>query len=148
MVIIGSGFQLVDAVGVVVLGHFSIDGQVRKEHFSKRHHNIFVVDNKQKLQENIIELLSFPGNTTMEIIVETDQYSGKTNNINYILYTQASLIISLNMNLKSETPNILASYLWGCLMSLRVKSTLLKLQVHCAYIVVVVEHYILGVDHI
>jgi len=76
-VIIGNGFQLVDAVGVVVLGHFSIDDQVGKEHFAKRHHNIFVVDNKQELRENIIELLSFPGNTIIGIIVEMDQYSGK-----------------------------------------------------------------------
>ena len=73
---LGSGFQLVDAVGVVALGHFSIDGQVRKEHFSERHRNIFVVDNKEKLWEDIIELLSFPVNTIMEIVAEIDQHSG------------------------------------------------------------------------
>jgi len=71
---VGSGFQLVD---VVVLGHFYINGQVRKEHFLKKHHNIFVVDNKQKLRESIIELLSFPGNTIMEIVAEIDRCSGK-----------------------------------------------------------------------
>jgi len=69
---------LVDAVGLIVVGHFFIDGQVRKEHFSKRLGNMVVVDNKQKLRESITELLSFPGSTVMEIIVEIDQYSDKT----------------------------------------------------------------------
>ena len=66
---------MVDAV--VVLGHFSINGQMRKEHFLKKHHNIFVVDNKQKLRESTIEVPSFPGNMIMEIVAEIDQCSRK-----------------------------------------------------------------------
>jgi len=68
---IGSGFELVDAVGVIVINHFSIDGQVRKEHFTKKHHNMFIVDKKQKLRESIIEHLSFPGSMVMEVIRPT-----------------------------------------------------------------------------
>ena len=49
-----------------------------KEHFSERHHNIFVIDSKEKLREDIIELLSFPGNRIMEIVAEINQYSGNS----------------------------------------------------------------------
>ena len=67
-----------DAVGLVVLGHFSIDGQMKKEHFTGKHHNMFVVDNKEELMDNIIQLLSFTGQTVLDIITMTgkdDHYS-------------------------------------------------------------------------
>ena len=59
--VLGGGFELVDAVGVIVLGHFSIDGQLKKEHYTRKQHNIFIVQNKKELRDEIIELLSFPG---------------------------------------------------------------------------------------
>ena len=40
--ILGSGFELVDTVGIVVLGHFSIDRQLKEEHFMEKHHNIAI----------------------------------------------------------------------------------------------------------
>ena len=76
--ILGGGFELVDAVGIVVLGHFSIDGQLKKEHFTEKHHNIIVVDNKRELMGKIIELLSFTGQTVLDIITCTDDHHCST----------------------------------------------------------------------
>lgn len=75
---LGSGYELVDAVGVIIVGHFSIDGELKKKHFTRRHHNIFVVNNSRGLMEEIIELFSFPGQTVAEIIADSqfDQHSG------------------------------------------------------------------------
>ena len=38
----GGGLELVDAVGVVVIGHFSLDGQLKKEHYTQKHHNMLL----------------------------------------------------------------------------------------------------------
>ena len=63
---------------MIVVGHFSSNGELQKEHFTSKHHNIFVVDSKRGLMREIIELFSFPGKTVADIIVDSqvDQYSG------------------------------------------------------------------------
>ena len=70
---LGGGFELVDAIGLVVLGHFSLDGQLKKEHFTEKHHNIFVVDDK-RVMSKIIELLSFTGQAILDIVTCTDDH--------------------------------------------------------------------------
>ena len=78
---IGSGYELVNAVGIIVVGHFSINGELQKEHYTRKHHNIFVADNKRGIMEEIIEVFSFPGQTVADIIADTqvDQHSGIDN---------------------------------------------------------------------
>lgn len=88
----GGGFGLVDAVGLVVLGHFSLDGQLKKEHYTEKHHNMFIFDDKKsELMWKIIELLSFTGQTVLEIVTCTDDHHSVctgtravTNGRNYI----------------------------------------------------------------
>lgn len=46
--LIGNGYELVEAVGAIVIGHFSIDGELKKEHFTSRHHNMLVVSQAYK----------------------------------------------------------------------------------------------------
>ena len=74
----GAGFELVDAVGLVVLGHFAIDGQLKKEHYTERHHNMFVVEDKKELMDEIIELFSFTGHTVLDLITDLDPHSGSS----------------------------------------------------------------------
>jgi len=31
---VGTGYELVDATGVIIVGHFSIDGQLKRDHFT------------------------------------------------------------------------------------------------------------------
>ena len=77
--ILGGGFGLVDAVGLVVLGHFSLDGQLKKEHYTEKHHNMFIFDDKKsELMWKIIELLSFTGQTVLEIVTCTDDHHSGT----------------------------------------------------------------------
>ena len=40
--IVGGRFGLVDAVGLVVLGQFSLNRPLKKEHYTEKHHNIFI----------------------------------------------------------------------------------------------------------
>ena len=68
----GSSFQLVEATGVIIVGHFSIDGELKKEHYSAKHHNMIVVEGKNKLIEEIIELLSFPGQTVLHLVTKME----------------------------------------------------------------------------
>ena len=75
---LGGGYELVDAVGLVVFGHFSIDGQLKKEHFTEKHHNIFVVVDKRELISKIIELLSFTGQTILDIVTDDQHHSSMT----------------------------------------------------------------------
>ena len=53
---VGTGYELVDATGVIIVGHFSIDGQLKKDHFTTRHHNMIVVSSREELMEKIIML--------------------------------------------------------------------------------------------
>ena len=32
-------YELVDAVGMIIVGHFSINGELQKEHYTRKHHN-------------------------------------------------------------------------------------------------------------
>ena len=75
--LIGGGLRLVEAVGIVVVGHFSLDGQLKREHFTERHHNMFVTENRCSLMNKLVNLLSFTSQTVVEIITELC-YSGKT----------------------------------------------------------------------
>ena len=72
----GSSFQLVEATGVIIVGHFSIDGELRKEHYSAKHHNMLVVQGRNKLIEEIIELLSFPGHTVLHLVTKLESGQG------------------------------------------------------------------------
>lgn len=72
----GSGLELVEAVGLVIVGHFSLDGQLKKEHYTEKHHNMFVVENRRELFHQLMKLFSYTGQTVVEIVTETC-YSGK-----------------------------------------------------------------------
>lgn len=72
----GSSFQLVEATGVIIVGHFSIDGELKKEHYSAKHHNMLVVQGRNKLIEEIIELLSFPGQTVLHLVTKLESGQG------------------------------------------------------------------------
>lgn len=63
-------------MGLVVIGHFSLDGQLKNEHYAERHHNMFVAENRCNLMHQIIDLLSFTGQTIVEIVTEP-RFSGK-----------------------------------------------------------------------
>ena len=39
-VYVGAGYELIDATGVIIVGHFSIDGQLKEGHYTTRHHNM------------------------------------------------------------------------------------------------------------
>ena len=75
---IGSGHQLVEATGVMIVGHFSIDGQLKKEHYSKKHHDMLVIKGKEKLMDEIFELLSFPGQTILHLVTTLHSGAGYT----------------------------------------------------------------------
>jgi len=72
----GAGLELVEAVGLVVIGHFSLDGQLKKEHCAERHHYMLVAENRCNLMHQLIDLLSFTDQTIVEIITEL-RCSGK-----------------------------------------------------------------------
>ena len=78
----GGGLELVDAVGVVVIGHFSLDGQLKKEHYTQKHHNMFIIENRRELTHELMNLFSFTGQTVVEIVTET-HYSG-TNAMHFV----------------------------------------------------------------
>ena len=61
------GLELVDATGVIVVGHFSIDGELKKEHYTKRHHNMFVIEGEEDLIKEVVGPFSFPGQTILHI---------------------------------------------------------------------------------
>ena len=73
---IGSGFQLVEATGVIVVGHFSIDGELKKEHYSAKNHNMLVVQGKMKLMEEIIGILTFPGQCMLHLVTNLEDGQG------------------------------------------------------------------------
>lgn len=72
----GNSFQLVEATGVIIVGHFSIDGELKKEHYSVKHHNMLVVQGRSKLIEETIELLSFPGQNILHLVTKLDDGQG------------------------------------------------------------------------
>ena len=72
----GSSFQLVEATGVIIVGHFSIDGELKEEHYSAKHHNMLVVQERKKLIVGIIELLSFPGQSVLHLVTDLENGQG------------------------------------------------------------------------
>ena len=72
----GNGFQLVEATGIIVVGHFSIDGELKKEHYSTKNHNMLVVKGKMKLMEEIIGVLTFPGQCVLHLITNLEDGQG------------------------------------------------------------------------
>ena len=82
----GSGLELVEAVGLVVVGHFSLDGQLKKVHYTEKHH-MFVVENRRELFLKLMKLFSYTGQTVVEIVTETC-YSGKKVTM---MYSETSL---------------------------------------------------------
>jgi len=72
----GSGHQLVEATGIVIIGHFSIDGQLKKDHCTSRHHNMVVVSGKEDLLEKLIVLLSYCGQTVLQLM--PDEHDSST----------------------------------------------------------------------
>ena len=72
----GSSYQLVKATSVMVVGHFSIDGQLKKEHYLAKHHNMIVVEGKNKLIEEVIELLSFPSQIILHLVTKMESGQG------------------------------------------------------------------------
>lgn len=67
---IGAGYKLVDATGVIIVGHFSIDGQLKEGHYTTRHHNMVVVSSREELMEKIILLLSYSGQTVLQLMID------------------------------------------------------------------------------
>lgn len=61
---------------MIIVGHFSIDGEMKKEHYSAKHHNMLVVQGKNNLVEEIIGLLSFPGQTILHLVTEMENGQG------------------------------------------------------------------------
>ena len=45
---------MVDAIGVSVVGHFSIDGELKQDYCTSRHHNMIMVSNREELMEKVI----------------------------------------------------------------------------------------------
>ena len=72
----GSSFELVEATGVIVVGHFSVDGELKKEHYTAKHHNMLVVQGRKELIEEIIELLSFPGQSVLHLVTDLESGQG------------------------------------------------------------------------
>ena len=66
---VGAGYELIDATGVIIVGHFSIDGQLKEGHYTTRHHNMVVVSSREELMEKIVLLLSYSGQTVLQLIV-------------------------------------------------------------------------------
>ena len=62
---------MVKAVGLVVVGRFSLYGQLKKEHYTEKHHNMFVVENRHELFHKLMKLFSYTGQTVVEIVTET-----------------------------------------------------------------------------
>ena len=73
----GQGRGLVPAIGGIAVGHFSIDGQIKAEHYnsSTMHHNVFVAEASDNdsdlplsLMSELIEFFSFSGQTVLDIM--------------------------------------------------------------------------------
>ena len=94
----GSGLEFVEAVGLVIIGHFSLDGQLKKEHYTEKHHNMFVVENRCELLRKLMKLFSYTGQTVVEIVTETS-YSGK--NVIHTVESQLSEPLGTSVSLKS-----------------------------------------------
>ena len=71
---IGSGHQFIEDTGVIIVGHFSLDGELKKEHYAKKHHDMLIVKGKDALMDELFELLSFPGQTILHLV--TSLHSG------------------------------------------------------------------------
>ena len=71
---------MVDATGIIIIGHFSIDGQLKEGHYTTRHHNMVVVSGREELTEKIVLLLSYAGQTVLQLIVDEHE-SGEHINV-------------------------------------------------------------------
>ena len=58
------------------MGHFSVDGELKKEHYTAKHHNMLVVQGRKELIEEIIELLSFPGQSVLHLVTDLESGQG------------------------------------------------------------------------
>ena len=66
------------------MGHFSIDDQLKRDHYTEWHHNMFVVSGREELMEKIVLLFSFSGQTVLQLI--TDEHESGNHNMQ-LLYT-------------------------------------------------------------
>ena len=89
---------MVEAAGLIIIGHFSLDGQLKKEHYTEKHHDMFVVENRCELLHKLMKLFSYTGQTVVEIVTETS-YSGK--NIIHTVEPQLSEPLGTSISLKS-----------------------------------------------
>ena len=71
------GCSLVPAIGGIAVGHFSIDGELKPEHYNSNtvHHNVFVAEASDNdsglplsLMSELIEFFSFSGQTVLDIM--------------------------------------------------------------------------------
>ena len=69
----GNGLQLVETTEVIVVGNFSIDRELKKEHYSTKNHNMLVVKGKMKLME---EILTFPGQCVLHLVTNLEDGQG------------------------------------------------------------------------
>ena len=64
-IILCAGYELVDETGIIIIGHFSIDGQLKECHYTTQHRNMVVVSGVEELIEKIVLLLSYAGQTVL-----------------------------------------------------------------------------------
>ena len=57
------------------MGHFSLYGELKKEHYAKKHHDMLIVKGKEALMDELFELLSIPGQTVLHLV--TSLHSGE-----------------------------------------------------------------------
>ena len=70
---------MVEATGVIVVGHFSIDGELKQDHYTSRHHNMIVVSSREEMMEKVILLLSYSGQTVLQLVADEHETSKHTN---------------------------------------------------------------------
>ena len=75
---VGTGYELVDATGVILVGRFSIDGQLQEGHYTTRHHNMIVVSCRKELMEKVVLLLSYSAHTVLQLVVDEHEYGEHT----------------------------------------------------------------------
>ena len=71
---------MVYATGIIIISHFSIDGQLKEGHYTTRHHNMVLVSGREESMEMIVLLLSYAGQTVLQLMVDEHE-SGEHINV-------------------------------------------------------------------